>query len=44
MLPKQIFEQNKDQYQFFVEESYVLPWMYPYLKPHGLIMRLDPRW
>lgn len=26
---------------FFVEESYVLPWMYPYLTPHGLIMKIN---
>ena len=25
---------------FYVEESYVLPWMYPYLTPHGLIMNV----
>lgn len=28
---------------FYVEESYVIPWMYPYLEPHGLIMRLNPK-
>lgn len=27
--------------EFFVEESYVIPWMYPYLTPHGLIMKLN---
>ena len=27
--------------EFFVEESYVLPWMYPYLTPHGLIMKIN---
>ncbi len=26
---------------FYVEESYVLPWMYPYLTPHGLIMKIN---
>jgi len=26
---------------FYVEESYVIPWMYPYLTPHGLIMKLN---
>ena len=26
---------------FFVEESYVIPWMYPYLTPHGLIMKIN---
>jgi hypothetical protein len=29
------------QRTFFVEESYVLPWMYPYLTPHGLIMKIN---
>lgn len=28
--------------EFYVEESYVIPWMYPYLEPHGLIMRIHP--
>jgi tetratricopeptide (TPR) repeat protein len=37
-----IFERNKDQHPFFVEESYVIDWMYPYLEPHGLIMKLNP--
>ncbi|MBM4152020.1 MAG: DUF2723 domain-containing protein [Kiritimatiellaceae bacterium] len=27
--------------EFFVEESYVIPWMYPYLTPHGLIMKIN---
>ncbi len=26
---------------FYVEESYVMPWMYPYLTPHGLIMKIN---
>lgn len=26
---------------FYVEESYVMPWMYPYLTPHGLILKLN---
>ncbi|HSR88379.1 MAG TPA: tetratricopeptide repeat protein, partial [Pontiella sp.] len=26
---------------FYVEESYVLEWMYPYLTPHGLIMKIN---
>jgi tetratricopeptide (TPR) repeat protein len=29
------------QRSFYVEESYVLAWMYPYLTPHGLIMKLN---
>ncbi len=27
--------------EFYVEESFPLDWMYPYLEPHGLIMRLS---
>jgi uncharacterized membrane protein YhaH (DUF805 family)/tetratricopeptide (TPR) repeat protein len=27
--------------EFFVEESYVIHWMYPYLTPHGIIMKLN---
>lgn len=26
---------------FYVEESYVIGWMYPYLTPHGLIMKIN---
>ena len=29
------------QRDFYVEESYAIPWMYPYLTPHGLIMKLN---
>lgn len=42
LLAKQIFEHNKLKHPFFVEESYVIDWMYPYLEPHGLIMKLHP--
>ena len=40
-LARWIFEHNNDTHSFFVEESYVLPWMYPYLSPCGVLMRLD---
>jgi tetratricopeptide (TPR) repeat protein len=36
-----IFENNKDKHTFYVEESYPIPWMYPYLEPVGLIMKLN---
>jgi tetratricopeptide (TPR) repeat protein len=29
------------QRDFYVEESYVISWMYPYLTPHGLIMKIN---
>jgi tetratricopeptide (TPR) repeat protein len=28
---------------FYVEESYPMPWMYPYLTPHGLIMKVNSK-
>ena len=40
LIAKWIFDQNKDGHDFFVEESYVLPWMYPYLAPAGIILKL----
>lgn len=42
ILARMIFEANKKKHDFYVEESYVIPWMYPYLEPHGLIMKLSP--
>ena len=41
ILCEKIFEHNKRWHDFFVEESYVIPWMYPYLTPHGLIMKIN---
>jgi len=41
ILSEMIFEHNKDAHEFFVEESYVISWMYPYLEPHGLILKLN---
>lgn len=41
VLARMIFEQNKTKHPFYVEESYVIPWMYPYLSPQGLIMKLN---
>ena len=42
ILAQMIFEHNKYKHPFYVEESYVIPWMYPYLEPHGLIMKINP--
>jgi tetratricopeptide (TPR) repeat protein len=36
-----IFEHNKAKHSFYVEESYPILWMYPYLEPCGLIMKLN---
>ena len=41
ILAKTIFDHNRDKHEFYVEESFVIPWMYPYLEPHGLIMKLN---
>ncbi len=40
LLTKVIFDRNPDR-EFYVEESFPLDWMYPYLEPHGLIMKLN---
>lgn len=41
ILCRQIFDHNRDRHPFYVEESYVIHWMYPYLQPHGLILKLN---
>jgi tetratricopeptide (TPR) repeat protein len=41
ILAKDIFDWNKDKHSFYVEESYVIPWMYPYLRPAGVIMKIE---
>ncbi len=43
ILCEMIFDHNKEKHEFYVEESYVLDWMYPYLAPHGLIMKLNAK-
>jgi beta-lactamase regulating signal transducer with metallopeptidase domain len=40
LLTKVIFDRNPGR-EFYVEESFPLEWMYPYLEPHGLIMKLN---
>lgn len=39
ILARQIFD-NNPHHEFYVEESYVIPWMYEFLEPHGLIMKI----
>ncbi len=41
ILAEMIFEHNNYRHDFYVEESYVIPWMYPYMTPHGLIMKIN---
>jgi beta-lactamase regulating signal transducer with metallopeptidase domain len=40
LLAKIIFDKNPG-HEFFIEESFPLDWMYPYLEPHGLIMKIN---
>ncbi|MBP7831150.1 MAG: tetratricopeptide repeat protein [Kiritimatiellae bacterium] len=42
ILADMIFEHNRSERAIFLEESYVVPWMYPYLEPRGLILKLNP--
>ena len=41
ILTKMMWDHDRLRHAFYVEESYVIPWMYPYLSPHGLIMKLN---
>jgi len=41
ILCRWIFDKNKDKHAFYIEESYVIQWMYPYLEPYGIIMKLN---
>jgi len=41
ILARMIVEHNQDAHPFFIEESYVIEWMYPHLEPHGLILKLN---
>jgi tetratricopeptide (TPR) repeat protein len=41
ILTKWIFDHARDKHAFYVEESYVIPWMYPYLTPSGIIMKIN---
>lgn len=39
-LTKLIFDKNPD-HEFYIEESFALDWMYPYLTPYGIIMKIN---
>jgi tetratricopeptide (TPR) repeat protein len=41
ILAKNIFDHNNYKHDFFVEESYVIRWMYPSLSPHGVTMKIN---
>jgi len=40
LLAKVVFDKNSNR-EFYVEESFPLDWMKPYLEPHGLIMKIN---
>ena len=40
LLTKVVFDKNPDR-EFYVEESFPLDWMYPFLEPHGLILKIN---
>jgi len=40
LLCKVIFDKNPAR-EFYIEESFPLDWMYPYLEPHGLIFKIN---
>ncbi len=40
LLCRTIFDANPE-HEFYIEESFPLDWMYPYLTPYGIIMKLN---
>ncbi len=40
LIAKVVLDRNTNQ-QFYLEESFPLEWMFPYLEPHGLIFKLN---
>jgi hypothetical protein len=40
LLVKTIFDRNTN-HEFYIEESFPFDWLYPYLEPHGLIMKIN---
>ena len=40
ILARVIFDQNPD-HEFYIEESFPLDWMFPYLSPHGIILKIN---
>lgn len=40
LIAKVIFDKNPDR-EFYIEESFPLDWMKPYLEPHGIIFKLN---
>ncbi|HEX4140512.1 MAG TPA: DUF2723 domain-containing protein [Candidatus Methylacidiphilales bacterium] len=42
IVAQKIFEKNKKDHTFYIEQSVPITWMYPYLLPSGLIFKLNP--
>ncbi len=42
IVAKKIFEKNKQNHTFYLEQSVPIPWMDPYLLPSGLVLQLNP--
>ncbi len=42
IVAQKIFEKNKKDHTFYIEQSVPISWMYPYLLPSGLIFKLNP--
>ncbi len=40
LLVKTIFDHETNR-EFYIEESFALDWIYPYLEPHGLIFKIN---
>jgi hypothetical protein len=40
LLVKLILDKNPG-HEFYIEESFPFDWMYPYLEPHGLVMKIN---
>lgn len=38
---KWIWEKNRDEHDFYIEESFPIEWTYDYATPHGLIYKLN---
>ena len=36
-----LFELNRDKYVFYVDEGIIMEWMFPFLRPCGLLMKLE---
>lgn len=41
VIAKNIFEKNKKEHAFYLEESFPIPWMYDYATPHGLLLKIN---